>query len=373
MHIQYDDEMKKRIMVYATSLIIAIVIGLIVFNMGQFSKALRTFLNTALPFLIGFGLAVILRIPVSIVETKLLYKFKRKRLFSALTVFALFILLLVLLILLIVPNIIQSMQQFLSNNNEYTNNLITYIELIQKNLGIEISAADTLFDSQNLSTSLSQHVSLIANYSIAAVRFLINFILSLVSAFYMILDQEQLTKTIKKMNYGLFSMHIARTLSMFVLNAKDIFDKFIVGSIIDSSIISVLCFIGVSILKIPYSPMIAFIIGITNMIPVFGPFIGAIPVAFLLVLVKPIYALLFIIFILALQQFDGNILKPVVLGDQLGLSGFWILFSVTVGGGLAGIPGMFLGVPIFALIYRTAEDFMEARLKEKKIDINEEV
>ena len=112
--------------------------------------------------------------------------------------------------------------------------------------------------------------------------------------------------------------------------------------------------------------MIGLIIGVTNIIPMFGPFLGAIPVIFLLLLIKPIYAIGFMIFIVILQQIDGNIIKPIVLGDQLGINGFWILFSVTVGGGLFGVLGMFLGVPVFALIYTTITEYTELKLKQKK-------
>lgn len=117
--------------------------------------------------------------------------------------------------------------------------------------------------------------------------------------------------------------------------------------------------------------MIALIVGVTNVIPVFGPFIGAIPVIIILLLINPISALVFAIFIFILQQCDGNIIKPLILGDKLGMSGFWILFSVTVGGALGGVVGMFLGVPIFALIYAAVHDYIQIRLQNKKIVIDD--
>ena len=118
--------------------------------------------------------------------------------------------------------------------------------------------------------------------------------------------------------------------------------------------------------------MIALIVGVTNVIPVFGPFIGAIPIIIILLLINPISALIFAIFIFILQQCDGNIIKPLILGDKLGMSGFWILFSVTVGGALGGVVGMFLGVPIFALIYASVHDYIQIRLKSKKIVIDDQ-
>jgi len=123
------------------------------------------------------------------------------------------------------------------------------------------------------------------------------------------------------------------------------------------------------ILQIPYAPMIGLIVGVTNLIPVFGPFLGAIPVIVILLLINPISALIFAIFILILQQIDGNVIKPIVLGDKLGMSGFWILFSVTIGGGLFGVLGMFLGVPVFALFYSALREYSNLRLKSKHLEI----
>lgn len=371
MHFHFDDEMRKKTIVYASSLIIAIAIGILLFNFKSIGIVFKTIANVSLPFIIGLFLAIVLRLPVNFLENKVFYKLKKRRLFSTLTVFFAFIVLIILLFRLIIPNIIDSVQEFLMNNEEYIKNFNYYIEQIEKSFGIQLDSIRDFADG-TLTQTITKHVLTIANYSIALVRFVINMILALVSAIYIILDKEELKLNAKRLNYALFHRNISRTLSHYIDLARQIFDKFIVGSLIDSSIIGILCFVGVSILRLPYAPMIAFIVGMTNIIPVFGPFLGAIPVGLILLLIQPIYALIFIIFIFALQQFDGNILKPIVLGDQLGLSGFWILFSVTVGGGLAGIPGMFLGVPVFALIYRILHEYTDNRLKEKKIDIDEE-
>lgn len=371
MHIKFDEEMQKKILVYSSSLIIAIVIGIFVYNFKSITKNIGVIANIALPFLIGILLAIILRIPTAFLEKKAFSKFKNKRLISALCVFAFFILLIVLMFRLIIPTIFASLQEFLLDNEEYISNFNFYLSKIEKTFDISLDPIRKLVDG-GIIASIPKHVLTIANYSIAFVRFFINMIIALVSAFYIILDKENLKLSFKRLNYSLFNRKIATRFSHYIDLGREIFDKFIVGSIIDSTIIGILCFVGVSLLRLPYSPMIAFIIGVTNIIPVFGPFLGAIPVAFLLVLIKPIYAFVFVIFIFILQQVDGNIIKPKVLGDQLGLSGFWILFSVTIGGGLAGVPGMFLGVPLFALVYRILGEYTEARLKDKHINIDEE-
>ena len=147
--------------------------------------------------------------------------------------------------------------------------------------------------------------------------------------------------------------------------------KFIIGKIIDSSIIGLMCFIGMSIFRFDYPLLISVIIGVSNLIPFFGPFIGGIPSAVLLLLINPMEALWFVIFLFVLQQFDGNILGPKILGESVGISGFWIMVSVIVGGGLFGLPGMVLGVPFFAAIYTLVAQLVDRR-NEKKAKLKAE-
>ena len=143
------------------------------------------------------------------------------------------------------------------------------------------------------------------------------------------------------------------------------------GKIIDSTIIGIMCFIGLSIFRFHYPLLISVIIGVFNLIPFFGPVIGAIPTTFLLLIINPFEALGFLVFLIFLQQFDGNILGPKILGETVGISGFWIMISVIIGGGLFGVPGMLLGVPVFAAIYTLVEEGAERRLKNKAISADD--
>ena len=133
-----------------------------------------------------------------------------------------------------------------------------------------------------------------------------------------------------------------------------------------------LCFLGTSLLGIPFAVLVSVVVGITNIIPFFGPFIGAIPCAVLILLYSPLKCLYFVIFVVALQQFDGNILGPKILGDSTGLSSFWVLFSIIVFGGLFGFVGMLIGVPLFAVIYSLVGGVIQSRLTKKKMSINSE-
>ena len=149
-----------------------------------------------------------------------------------------------------------------------------------------------------------------------------------------------------------------------------LFNSFIAGKAVDSLIIGIVCWLVVTILQMPYAPMIGFIVGITNMIPVFGPFIGAIPCLIILLIINPWQSLEFLIFIIILQQIDGNIIGPHILGDSMGLPTLWVMFAIIVGGALFGVVGMFLGVPIFSVIYTLVANALNRRMMENQIDLN---
>ena len=282
---------------------------------------------------------------------------------------------LILFFSIIIPNTIDSVRQFSKNIAVYSDTLIGYTKDFAYKLNISEKQVEQMlinFDvTKKITSVVTESIPKIASYSYGFVKGFINLILAFVSAFYILLDREKLVKGIKKLNYSLFDKNFANYLTLWTNDAKTVFEQYIVGNIIDSFIVGVICYFGALVLKLPYTSMIALIIGVTNVIPVFGPFLGAIPVIIILCLIDPFSALIFTIFIFILQQFDGNIIKPIVLGDKLGMSGFWILFSVTIGGALFGVVGMFLGVPIFALIYAGVHDYIQVRLRNKKITIND--
>ena len=200
MNIRFDDEMRKKILIYSSSLIIAIVIGIIVYNFHTIAKYFSTFINLILPFLFGLLLAIILRLPINFLEDKVFYKLKRKRLISALIVFAGFIFLITLLIRLIIPNIITSVQEFLVHNESYIENLDLYLSQIEDSLGFDLKSVRKLIDG-NITSDLTKHVKIIANYSIAFVHFVVNLIIALVSALYIILDKENLKLSRQSCHY----------------------------------------------------------------------------------------------------------------------------------------------------------------------------
>lgn len=192
-------------------------------------------------------------------------------------------------------------------------------------------------------------------------------IIGMIISFYFLFSKEMFVRQIKKCTYAMFSSRHANLVLHFATKTNEIFGGFIIGKLIDSAIIGVLCFIGLSILKMPYTLLVSVIVGVTNIIPFFGPYIGAIPSAILIMLEDPMKGIYFIIFVLILQQFDGNILGPKILGNSTGLSAFWVIVAILLGGGLFGFVGMVMGVPTFAVLYYMVGVIMKSRLEKKEL------
>jgi predicted PurR-regulated permease PerM len=186
---------------------------------------------------------------------------------------------------------------------------------------------------------------------ISVVKVLVNFVIGLFVAVYVMTIQETLQGQGKKLIYAIFPPRVGNIIVHTVRKSSDIFGGFITGKIVDSAIIGCLCYIGCVILQIPSAILVSVIVGVTNIIPFFGPFIGAVPALFLVVIQSPWHALYLLIFIIVLQQVDGNIIGPKILGNSTGLSSFWVMFAILVFGGIWGFFGMLLGVPVMAVIY----------------------
>jgi predicted PurR-regulated permease PerM len=214
-------------------------------------------------------------------------------------------------------------------------------------------------NAMNIATMISSGVT-------TAVKYVLNAFIGLLIMAYLLNYKERLFAITRKMVNATFSQKRKATLYEFAGIVNETFIGFIVGRIIDSFIIGVLTYIVLKICAIPFALMLSVIVGVTNIIPFFGPFIGAIPSVFILLLENPIEALYFIIIIIVIQQLDGNVIGPKIVGNALGIGSFWVLVSVLIGGGLFGFPGMALGVPVFAVFYRYADKLMTNSLKRRE-------
>lgn len=279
------------------------------------------------------------------------------------------------LVAVVVPELINSVIDIFNNASTIAGNVQNWINKMFRNYpAIEATATDLLKDfNTNVGTIIEKIQPMLENILSGAwsiVSFVKNFLLGFIVSIYMLCSKEKLMAQIKKLIIAVTSKRTCGKIMRVCSEANKVFSGFISGKIIDSIIIGMICFIGLTIADTPYNIMISVLVGVTNIIPFFGPFIGAIPSAILILLIDPKQVVFFLIFILLLQQFDGNILGPKILGDSTGLPGFWVLISLLVFGGLFGFVGMVLAVPAFALIYNFTKEFTVSKLKKKHLPVD---
>lgn len=238
-----------------------------------------------------------------------------------------------------------------------------------------VNDLNTFFESQKqwFSDVVTKNANAVASYVatgvLGFVGFLKNFVVGFMVAIYILASKKIFAAQCKKILCAFLSREKVNTLLRATKKCDSIYGGFINGKLLDSLIIGILCFIGVTVLKMPYTVLISVIVGVTNVIPVFGPYIGAIPSAFLVLLESPIKCVYFVIFIILLQTLDGNVIGPKILGDSTGLSAFWVMVSIIVGGGFFGVLGMLLGVPTFAVIYYLVKTILRRKLIAKNLPV----
>ena len=260
----------------------------------------------------------------------------------------------------------------------YARDLAASVQEYIDNLGIQLDIEETFNDyflqfTANIVDFSLEYVEPAFNATASVVAgtasWIMNILLGIIISIYMLINKDKLIAQVKKLLYAIFPETFAHKTVNVTRKTHEIFGGFLSGKLLDSFIIGIICFVVMSIFGIEYALLISIIVGVTNIIPFFGPFIGAIPSVFFLMTVDIWQAVWFIVFIIILQQFDGNYLGPKILGSTIGLSPFWIIFSVIVMNGLFGIFGMFVGVPLFAIIYTLVKEFAENRLSKKELPI----
>lgn len=220
-----------------------------------------------------------------------------------------------------------------------------------------------------MKTDMLDQISVLISGVVGVFNTLLDCLVGVIVAVYVLMSKETFKRQIKKLIYALLNDRQAELVIDVLKQSDRIFGGFISGKLVDSLIIGVLCFIGCLILKMPYAVLVSVIVGVTNVIPFFGPYIGAVPSSILILLASPSKGLIFIVFIFLLQQLDGNVIGPKILGESTGLSPFWVVFAILLGGGLFGIVGMLFGVPVFAVFYYLVKRFINFRLRKKGKEI----
>ena len=353
------------------------------------------------PFLVGFVLAYILNIPYQFFMNKAFKVFdkseekniskvdeffsKLRKPLSLIMSYAILFAVVILLLSILVPQITNSVERVVNNFGVYYTSFQDWVFKIAAKFGFEyefmsdIFADINSFIAQYTGSALSDSagiaesgsiLSSVTNYLFPHIfdftknlyNVVYNGLLSVIVSIYYLANKETLMNQIKKITYTIVPQKYLGKVLRIVDLCNNKVGKFLYGKIIDSAIIGLLCFIALQICNIEYSVLLSVIVGVTNIIPFFGPIIGAVPGVVLLIMISPIQALVFGVIVIILQQLDGNFIGPKILGNQLGISGFWIMFSVLVGGGLFGFMGLLLSVPIFAVIYLLLGEKVNDRL-----------
>ena len=272
-----------------------------------------------------------------------------------------------------ITNIIDNLPRYINNIEKWLTNLLKNYPELEENSSMIFSTVTARAETWLTNDLLPKINLLVASFStgfMGALVFLKNFLIGAMISIYLLYGKESYVAQGKRLLYCLFSTQTTNNIIRDLQYVDKTFGGFIIGKVLDSLIIGILCYIGTTILNLPYALLVSVIVGVTNVIPFFGPYIGAVPSAVLILLVNPIQCIYFVIFILLLQQFDGNFLGPKILGGSTGLSSFMVIVAILVGGGLFGIFGMFVGVPACAIICTVIRNGIQSRLEKKKMPID---
>ncbi|MCD7736139.1 MAG: AI-2E family transporter [Lachnospiraceae bacterium] len=351
----------------------AIAFYFILLNGSAIIKGVNSLFQTLIPIWLGLGLAYVVDPLINYGERKLREHNIKPRLARILMVAVVLVGIAILLFLIIsrmVPRLVETINSLLSDVPGIQRTINSYLDKINEwnptVYGVVIDMIDTAVSWINTNTLTA--INSITQSFLGLVYGIVDIFVSLIVLVYAQMSKDRFIGQGKKLLYAICHHRTAATWVLDVVRqANRNFTGFITGKIIDSIIVGIICFICLSILDMPYVLLISVVIGVTNIIPVFGPFIGAIPCAVLLLFVKPFDCLVFVFFILILQQIDGNIIGPKILGNSTGLSSFWVIFSILVFSHIWGLFGMIVGVPIFATLYYVIKRLVEEELARQNL------
>lgn len=357
---------------------------LLFLGLSNLDKVLNVFgslVSVFMPLIVGIAIAFVLNLLLKIMEGKYVLKHKRlngikfisknERAISLLLTYAITFTLIGLMIIFIVPQVIDSSKTLIAKLPEYGKQITNFGTRVYSELGLSEALITEWFGSfKDLFVGLSEFTAstLIAlfNVTLNVTSGALNLFLGLIFSAYLLAQKEKLIETVAKVNKAFNKPKVAAALEKLSAETTHIFSKFVGGQLTEALILGSLCFIGLILFNIPYAPLVSVLIGITSLIPVVGAFIGIVPSLLIIAMESPTQALVFLVFILILQQLEGNLIYPKVVGNAIGISGFWVFLAITVGGGLFGILGMLLGVPMMAVAYTVTRNIVNSRLEENK-------
>lgn len=364
----------------------AIVLAYVFLNLDTVWNVVVTIIDLIKPFIIGICIAFVLNIPMKFFEEKVVGKLtkersKLKRPLSLIITIVVLVGLIIGLMTFVIPQLAESCSTLVKNVPEYVDSLEKFMN---KNINSkELLSSDVIQEVYNKILSMGQNiikiigqvagviVSHALDITMGVTSTIINIVMAFIVSIYILLSKEKLSNQIKKILYAYMKKeNVIRFLKVSkIANIK--FTNFVRSQVIEACILGVLCFIGMKICSMPYALLISTIIGVTALVPIFGAFVGAILSAFIVLMVSPIKVILFAIIFVVIQQIEGNLIYPFVVGNSIGLSALWVLFAITVGGNAFGVVGMLIGVPLFGVLYTLISITTNKRLEKRNINIEE--
>ena len=277
----------------------------------------------------------------------------------------------------VLPQLAESIVGLVNNVPEYLKEATAFIDNLINNINLEQEYIDLIVEQFNglinvVIELLTGMIPVLGNLAVTITSSILNILIGIIISIYILMDKEKFIAMARKITYAMFDGEKSKVILHWARRSNETFGRFISGKLLDSFIIGVLTFFILTIFKMPYTLLISVIVGVTNIIPFFGPFIGGIPATIIILFVSPVQALWFILIIIVIQQLDGNIIGPKILGDSIGIGAFWILFSLLVAAQIMGFVGMVIGVPLFAILYSIIKDVIEAKLAKKGLPIDTE-
>lgn len=391
-HFRWD----KKYLYSGVTLFLAIAASILFYmilqNIPWIRGALSNIGKILAPFIWGFVITYLIAPLMKLLERKLfgplsarIYSRSKKndgsKLARALSVtFSVLILVAILvgIVYMMVPSLIESIRTIIKNWDLYYETVTGYIAEFQVShpdiyevVGQTLNKVTGDINSwgESLLPKAVEYLTSFLEGTWGVLLGVYNLIIGIIVSIYVLFDLEKFTSAFRRWLYSLFSVENAERIREAISYTDRTFMGFITGKLLDSAIIGLICYIVCAILRMPYALLVSAIVGITNIIPFFGPFIGAVPSAFIILMADPGKCLIFIIFIIILQQLDGNVIGPKILGSSIGITGFWVLFAIVMGTGLFGFVGMLLGVPVFVVIYTFLNYRIESRLKKNDLPV----
>jgi len=377
---------RKRFVRVLLVIAFAIILFLLLSRLDRVGEMLSFVLSAARPLLVGLVIAYVLNLPMSLYEKYLFKgwkesKSKAKRVLlrpiCMLLAYLTAIAILGGLIALVVPKLIESVKQLAQNFTFYINDFQVWLDGFLSTYMGGSGAAQTISNlweeaAKLLQDTLAGAVPKVVHFTVGLAGGIFDMVLSIMFSGFLLYKKEVLVSQLGRLCRAVLGEKRGRAVVEVGTMANGIFTRFIGGQLTEALILGTLCFLGMTILRMPYALLISAVIAVTALVPIVGPIAGTIPSALILLVIEPMQAIWFVVFIVVLQQFEGNLIYPKVVGNAIGLSGVWVLFSIILGGGLFGVWGMLLGVPAFAVIYRLISRWVRGKEETRRLQLAKE-